>query len=106
MLWNTTVPPEWKALNDAQCAAPCMNGGAGSDCAPPRLHALGDLGVRLRLDAAGPAAAERGDEDVGLAPEHALRHAGRAAGVEDVEIVGRRLDRSARVGDALASAAS
>ncbi len=49
----------------------------------------GDRLVRLPLGGGGRvAAAEGGDEDVGLAPEHALGHAGRAARVEDVEVVG------------------
>ncbi len=39
-----------------------------------------------------PATTHGGDEDVVLAPEHALGHAGRPAGVEDVEVVRGRLD--------------
>ncbi len=27
--------PEWKPLNDAQCAAPCMSGGVGMVFMPP-----------------------------------------------------------------------
>ena len=38
-------------------------------------------------------------EDVGGAPEHALGHARRAAGVEDVEIVGRGLGKAVRRDD-------
>ena len=40
--------------------------------------------------------AEALDHRVAVAPQHALRHAGRAAGVEDVEVVGRPLDRRTR----------
>jgi hypothetical protein len=43
---------------------------------------------------AEPAAAERGEEDVLLAPLDALRHAGGAAGVEDVEVVGGPLGQA------------
>ena len=39
--------------------------------------------------------AERRHEDVVLTPQHAFRHPGRAAGVEDVQIVGRMLERRA-----------
>ena len=49
--------------------------------------------VALERGAVVAAAAQGLDEDVGLSPEHALRHARRAAGVEDVEVVGRRRHR-------------
>ncbi len=39
------------------------------------------------------------DVDVGLAPEHALGHAGGAAGVEDVEVVGRAARPAGASGD-------
>ncbi len=46
---------------------------------------------RLENLSVGRATAERRDQNVGLTPQHAFRHSGSAAGVEDVEIVGRRL---------------
>ena len=36
---------------------------------------------------------KRGNENVGLAPEHALRHTRRAAGVQNVEIIRRERGR-------------
>ena len=58
------------------------------------LDALGDLVIGLDELAGGHVpAAERRHEDVVLAPQHTLGHARRAAGVENVEIVGGRLDR-------------
>ena len=53
---------------------------------PPRLRALDHLPER-----AGVAGVERGAQDVFVPPEDALGHAGGAAGVEDVEIVGRKI---------------
>ncbi len=46
---------------------------------------------------AGNASAHGGEEDVRLAPQHALRHAGRAAGVDHVEVVVARAQRERRV---------
>jgi hypothetical protein len=58
------------------------------------LDAPGDFVIGLREFARGHVpAAERRHEDVVLAPQHTLGHARRAAGVEDVEIVGGGLDR-------------
>ena len=45
------------------------------------LFGFGDVG------AAGVAALQSGEEDVLVPPHHALRHAGRAAGVEEVHVV-------------------
>ena len=59
---------------------------------------FGDL---LGLADAGPAvvaAAECGKEDVFGAPHHTLRHARGAAGVEDVEIVGRARAETVAIG--------
>ena len=53
---------------------------------PARLRALDDL-----LERAGIAGVERGAQDVFLPPEHALGHAGGAARVEHVEVVGREV---------------
>ena len=50
----------------------------------------GDLVERVPLLAVVEApSAERADEDVGLAPQHALGQPGRATGVEHVQVIGR-----------------
>ena len=75
-------PPTCQMLKAAQCAAPCMNGAVGSARMPTALCPLDDRFERRdRPDVEGRA------QDVLLAPQHALGHAGGAAGVEDVEIV-------------------
>ena len=52
-----------------------------------RARALADLVERRVLRAVAAAAAERGHEHVGLAPQHPLRHARGPARVQDVEVV-------------------
>ena len=97
------VPPI-VAMNATQCAAPCMNGGAGrSDDARRPLGVRDHLVERTPLAGRLVAAAHRRAEDVGLAPQHALGHAGGAAGVEDVEVVGETSPTPAASGDAAAS---
>ena len=91
--WMQIVLPLFMALNASQWPAPCMNGGAGSRrgaAVAGRVHDLLDA-LELAAGAEVPPA-ERADVDVGLAPQHALGHAGGAAGVEDVEVVGAALD--------------
>ncbi len=73
-------------------ALPCMSGATtsittrlASSGLMPAGQLLG-LGDGLRPP---PATAHGGEEDVLLAPEHALGHAGGAAGVEHVDVVGR-----------------
>ena len=108
----TTVPPEYSVANAIQCAVPCMNGHAGS--APPvGVERVDDLLGRRDRRVAEVPAAERAEEDVLGAPHHALGHAGGAAGVEDVEVVGgagpevacrrRRRERGLVLGRASAS---
>src|SRR5207248_4292384 len=50
---------------------------------------LGDLLGAPGWLPGGVAAAHTREQDVLLAPHHALGHAGRAAGVDDVEVAGR-----------------
>ena len=45
------------------------------------------------IDGRRPRSAEALDVGIAVAPQHTLRHPGRAAGVEDVQIVGAPLDR-------------
>ncbi len=86
-----TVPPLKSVVNAIQCAVPCMNGHAGRQrVRPVRAPCRRSPRASLIAAAGEVAAAERAEEDVLVAPHHALRHAGRAAGVEDVEVVGRR----------------
>ena len=69
-----------------QAAGPRPGGG--------RLHELGER-VPLVTALAEVAAPECGDEDVTLPPQDALRLARRSARVEDIEVVGRPLERRA-----------
>ena len=74
------------AMHERRCGQPARTGAASS-----RLDQLVD---RAPLPAAvlEVPPAQRRDEDVGLTPQHSLRPAGRAAGVEHVEVVGRPVD--------------
>ena len=58
-----------------------------------RRRRLDDLVEPFVVGPVGPTDAERGDEEVGLAPQDALGGARGAAGVDDVEVVGTPLDR-------------
>ena len=70
--------------------APCMSGATGRWVIPPPapLATMTDGSV-IRCVRDGVRAAAEGVEDVLVAPDHALGHAGRPAGVEDVEVVAR-----------------
>ena len=65
-----------------------MNGHAGTHRVRGFEAAFGDLVGSGDRPAAATGAAHRAEEHVFLTPHHTLRHPGRAAGVEDVEIVG------------------
>ena len=72
----------------AHCVAPCMSGAIGRKRDRAGLAALGHVlgALRARAGHRVDAAAER-EEHVLVSPDDALRHAGRAAGVEDVAVV-------------------
>ena len=93
------LPPN-SATDIVHCALPCMSGASARLTPGVGGDVVGDL---LGRRDAGPAvvpAAERREEDVLGAPHHALGHAGGAAGVEDVEVVGRAGQQRVAVGDA------
>ena len=72
------------------CVAPCMSGATGRWTRPPPAPlATMDAGSVDARVGDGVGAAAEGVEDVLVAPDDALGHAGRAAGVEDVEVVAR-----------------
>ena len=92
---NTTDCPVVIAVMTAHCAAPCISGGRIISLDSGALRdAFGDVLVGVgELAGVEAPPAERRHEDVVLAPQHALRHARRAAGVEHVQIIGGRFDR-------------
>ena len=82
------LPP--KSVTDiVHCALPCMSGASASERPGAGVTLSAICSGAFDRRAAVVPAAERGEEDVLLAPHHALGHAGGAAGVEDVEVVGR-----------------
>jgi hypothetical protein len=83
-----TEPPVKSVLKAIQCAVPCMKGQAGTHRERGLRAPFGDHLRRADRLAAAARAAERTEEDVFVAPHDALRHAGGAARVEDVEVVG------------------
>ena len=91
---DTTVPPPVIAMSAENCPVPCISG-TGDDHhrrALGRRDAGGDLGGVGGRSGAGERVAARAEhvEQVVLAPHHALRHAGRAAGVEQQQVVAAR----------------
>ena len=94
------MPPWWSAPNAEPLRRPVHQRRRGHHA---HEAAVGGGVLRQLLDGrgsrhAGRATGHRAVEDVLLAPEHALRRARRAAGVEDVEVVRRGLDRRHAVG--------
>ena len=87
----------------AHWAAPCISGASrrrsSARARRPRCSASssGVVDRRRRREVAAAAAAR--EEDVLVAPHHALGHAGGAAGVEDVEVVGASARPKSRSGD-------
>ena len=90
-LGSTTVPPPARHERAFQWAAPCISGGAG------RVRGAGPGRRRPPPPSRrGARHAEGAGEEVGLPPQHALGPPGGAAGVDDVEVVGRRGGRGRR----------
>ena len=71
-----------------QWAAPCMKGAEGRVRSPARDRAPATMASSEPVDA------QRGGQEVALAPQRALGHAGGAAGVDDVAVVGERARRA------------
>ncbi len=89
----TTVPPASSVASATHCAVPWMSGEAGT-AAHPSAPGPGDevrrcgRGVDRGVGEGGVGpGAEGGEDDVLVAPLDALRHAGGAAGVEEVAVV-------------------
>ena len=95
---SVTVLPPNSATNIDHCALPCMSGASARLTPGVRADVLHDVVGVLDAGAAVVPAAHRREEDVLGAPHHALRHAGRAARVEDVEVVGRAGEQAVAVG--------
>ena len=83
----TMEPAAMRMLMALKAPVPCISGAAGMATGP------GLVTLARRASTSGSSGSGRfvrrveADEDVVLAPHDALRHAGRAAGVEEVEVV-------------------
>ena len=88
--WMTIRWPKLKPMNAVSVEVPCISGGVGKKVMPvaARRDPLGQLLGRLHRLPGRRAAAQPGEEQVLLAPHHALGHAGGAAGVDDELVVG------------------
>ena len=94
----TTLPPTIRLLRALKSPVPCISGAAGRLRGPGLVtRSRGGVEVRFGGQTVAVGGVE-GAEQVVLAPHHALGHAGRAAGVEQDEVVAgappRRDDRA------------
>ena len=91
------LPPN-SATNVVHCALPCISGASAKLTPAVALTFFDDVLGVLDAGTAVVPAAHRREEDVLRPPHHALRHAGGAARVEDVEVVGRAGEQTVAIG--------
>ena len=96
-----TRPPSASTVLAVKSPVPCMSGQAGSSVTPPGLASSAAAhGLEAAVDVVvAHAAVDQAGEEVVLAPHDALGHAGRAAGVEHVEVVAAAAPRRAHPAD-------
>ena len=102
----TTLPPTIRLDSALNSPVPCISGAAGRLRGPGLVtRSVAAVEVLLRREALAVGRVE-GAEQVVLAPHHALRHAGRAAGVEQHEVVAGAAPRPGARGPSVGVAAA